>query len=61
MYSISNAYKIPNFRVQGQVCKTNIPSNTAFRGFGGPQGMFVIESIISQVSTKLNMADEKVS
>jgi len=34
---IDNAYKIPNVRVVGLCCKTNIASNTAYRGFGGPQ------------------------
>ena len=32
-----NAYKIPHVRAQGHLCKTNTASNTAFRGFGGPQ------------------------
>ena len=32
-----SCYRIPNLRVQGFVCKTNIASNTAYRGFGGPQ------------------------
>ena len=34
-------YYIPNMRVYGRMCKTNISSNTAFRGFGGPQGMLI--------------------
>jgi xanthine dehydrogenase molybdopterin binding subunit len=45
-----NAYYVPNFRVVGNVWKTNLPSNTAFRGFGGPQGMAVIETIIDRVA-----------
>lgn len=32
-------YKWPALAVAGVVCKTNLPSNTAFRGFGGPQAM----------------------
>ena len=32
-----NCYRAPNFRVKGFVCRTNTASNTAFRGFGGPQ------------------------
>ncbi len=34
---LDSCYKIPNVEVEGRVCKTNLPSNTAFRGFGGPQ------------------------
>ena len=34
-----NAYHIPNMKITSRLCKTNTPSNTAFRGFGGPQGM----------------------
>ena len=37
IFHSDNCYLIPNIRVRGYVCKTNIPSNTAFRGFGGPQ------------------------
>jgi len=45
-----NAYFIPKFRVTGQVCRTNLPPNTAFRGFGGPQGMAVIENCLQDIS-----------
>ena len=37
MLHLDNAYKVPNVDVRGYCCKTNIQSNTAFRGFGGPQ------------------------
>ncbi|XP_037955545.1 xanthine dehydrogenase-like [Teleopsis dalmanni] len=50
MYHFENCYKIPNIKVGGWVCKTNLPSNTAFRGFGGPQGMFAGEHIIRDVA-----------
>jgi len=50
MFHCENAYSVPNLRVRGRVCKTNLPSNTAFRGFGGPQGMMVAENIIEQVA-----------
>ena len=40
----TNSYFIPNVKMTAYSCKTNLPPNTAFRGFGGPQGMFVIES-----------------
>ncbi len=37
-----STYNVPNFRVRGRICKTNLPSNTAFRGFGGPQVCFCV-------------------
>lgn len=43
-------YRMPNVRVTGWVCRTNLPSNTAFRGFGGPQGMMAGEHIIRAVA-----------
>lgn len=49
----NNAYFIPNFKGTAFSCKTNLPPNTAFRGFGGPQGMFVIESALSHLAEKL--------
>ena len=45
---IDNAYWIPNLRVDGRIAKTNKTSQTAFRGFGGPQGMLVIEDILGR-------------
>ena len=53
MLHVDNAYFIPNIRVIGNAWKTNLPSNTAFRGFGGPQGMAVIEDIIDRVARYL--------
>ncbi|CAL4058678.1 unnamed protein product, partial [Meganyctiphanes norvegica] len=50
MFTADNAYNIPNFRVTGYACRTNLPSNTAFRGFGGPQGMIFAEEVISRVA-----------
>ena len=58
--SLNNAYSIPNVKVVGRTCKTNIPSNTAFRGFGGPQAMFVMETIMTQLAAKLNTDVTKV-
>lgn len=37
LFHVDNCYNIPNTRATGYMCETNIPSNTAFRGFGGPQ------------------------
>jgi len=53
LFHVDNAYHIPNLRVVGKIWKTNLPSNTAFRGFGGPQGMAVIETVIDRIARKL--------
>lgn len=50
MLHADNAYFIPQMRVTGQVCRTNLPPNTAFRGFGGPQGLAVIESCLQEIA-----------
>jgi xanthine dehydrogenase large subunit len=55
LFHIDNAYFLPAVRVTGQVAKTNLPSNTAFRGFGGPQGMAVIEEVMSRASEQLGL------
>ncbi len=54
IYHIDNAYYLPNIEINSYRCKTNTVSNTAFRGFGGPQGMFCIENIIENIAQKLN-------
>jgi xanthine dehydrogenase molybdopterin binding subunit len=50
MLHAENAYFIPNARIIGNAYRTNLPSNTAFRGFGGPQGMAVIETAIDKIA-----------
>ncbi|MBM7173457.1 xanthine dehydrogenase molybdopterin binding subunit, partial [Streptomyces sp. G44] len=52
---IDNTYWIPNARVAGRIARTNTVSNTAFRGFGGPQGMLVIEDILGRCAPKLGL------
>jgi xanthine dehydrogenase large subunit len=52
---IDNAYWIPDIEVHGRVAKTNRQSNTAFRGFGGPQGMIVIEDILGRCAPALGV------
>jgi xanthine dehydrogenase large subunit len=54
MLHTDNAYFLPNVRVAGRVCKTNLPSNTAFRGFGGPQGVAAIENVIEEIALSLH-------
>ena len=56
----NNSYHIPNLSVVGYACKTNIPSNTAFRSFGRPQAMYMMECIISDVAAVCNMPVHKV-
>ncbi len=51
MLHADNAYFIPNIRISGQACRTNLPPNTAFRGFGGPQGVAAIENLIQDIAT----------
>ncbi|MEI7871041.1 MAG: xanthine dehydrogenase molybdopterin binding subunit [Alphaproteobacteria bacterium] len=48
-----NAYWIPHFRAVGYACKTNKQSNTAFRGFGGPQGVVVMEDALDRIARYL--------
>lgn len=60
MFHMENAYHIPNTRVRGWACKTNLPSNTAFRGFGGPQGMFAAEHMIRDVARAVGKSFEEV-
>jgi xanthine dehydrogenase large subunit len=55
LFHACNAYHIPNTRFLGYSCKTNLPPNTAFRGFGGPQGMFVIEAAIAKAAHALGI------
>lgn len=55
LFHIDNTYFLPDVAVRGHVAKTNLPSNTAFRGFGGPQGMAVIEDIMSRAAERLGL------
>ena len=54
MLHSDNTFYLPNVRIVGRVCKTNLPSNTAFRGFGGPQGIAGIENVVEQVALALD-------
>ncbi len=60
LFHLDNAYYIPHSRFEGRVAKTNTVSNTAFRGFGGPQGMLVIEEILGRIALKLGLPAEEV-
>jgi xanthine dehydrogenase large subunit len=50
LFHLDNAYFVPNARFTGRVCRTNLPSNTAFRGFGGPQGVLVVEDAMHRAA-----------
>jgi len=60
MFHIDNAYYCPNMRVEGRMCKTNLPSNTAFRGFGGPQGLICAETYIDHIARALGKTPEAI-
>ncbi|XP_068924923.1 aldehyde oxidase 2-like [Petaurus breviceps papuanus] len=60
LLKLENAYKINNLRFWGRACKTNLPSNTAFRGFGFPQGGLLMESCITAVAAKCGLPPEKI-
>ena len=55
LFHATNSYFIPNVNVTAYSCRTNLPPNTAFRGFGGPQGMFVIESALAHAACELSV------
>ncbi len=55
MLHAENAYFIENIEIQGRVCFTNFPPNTAFRGFGGPQAVAAMENIIQRISEHLRL------
>jgi xanthine dehydrogenase large subunit len=60
LFHCTNAYFIPNISATAFSCRTHLPPNTAFRGFGGPQGMFVIESAIAHAADKLIVTKDEI-
>ncbi len=55
LFHCTNSYYVPNVKATAYSCRTNVPPNTAFRGFGGPQGMFVIEAAIAKAAEALGI------
>ena len=55
MVQLDNSYEFPSFRVNSKVCKTNTPSNTAFRAFGAPPAMTITENMIYDACVELNL------
>lgn len=60
LFHSTGSYFIPNTSVTVFSCRTNLPPNTAFRGFGGPQGMFVIEAAIAKAAEELGVKASKI-
>ncbi len=60
MLHSDNCYYLPNVEIYGRICKTNLPPNTAFRGFGGPQGTINMENIIEEIAHYLKIDAYKV-
>ncbi|MBK6689587.1 MAG: xanthine dehydrogenase molybdopterin binding subunit [Deltaproteobacteria bacterium] len=60
LFHLDNAYYLPNLHFSGRVCRTHQPSNTAFRGFGGPQGVAVIEVILERAALALGLDSAEI-
>lgn len=60
LYHAVNCYDIPNVDIIGKACYTNTTSSTAFRGFGGPQGMMICENVIDHVAFAVKLPPERV-
>ncbi len=60
LFHAANSYFIPNLKATGLCCRTNLPPNTAFRGFGGPQGMFVIEAAIFKAAQTMGIEPDVI-
>jgi xanthine dehydrogenase large subunit len=60
LFHVDNAYYLPNFEAAGYVCRTHKTSQTAFRGFGGPQAMLVVEDVLDRVARTLSLPPEVV-
>ncbi len=60
LFHATNSYYVPNVDVHAYPCRTNLHPHTAFRGFGGPQGMFVIECAIHHAARALGVPANKI-
>jgi CO/xanthine dehydrogenase Mo-binding subunit len=58
--STESGYRVRNIKIEGYLCKTNCPSNTALRGFGHPQAVAIMEDVVFKIANKLNISSEKV-
>ncbi len=60
LFHATNSYFVKNVKSTVHSCKTHLPPNTAFRGFGGPQGMFVIESAIAKAAHEIGVSAKQI-
>jgi xanthine dehydrogenase large subunit len=60
LFHCTGSYFVPNVKATAYCCRTNLPPNTAFRGFGGPQGMFVIEAAIFKAAAALGISPYEI-
>jgi CO/xanthine dehydrogenase Mo-binding subunit len=60
MLTCTNAYEFPNVRVRGYACKTNLGTNTAMRGLGAIQSLFICESAVDHMADELKMDQSNV-
>ncbi|XP_018426968.1 PREDICTED: aldehyde oxidase 1-like [Nanorana parkeri] len=60
LLKMDNAYYFPNLHCRAKACKTNLPSNTAFRGFGFPQTGLVTETIMDAIAVKCGLPPDQV-
>jgi xanthine dehydrogenase large subunit len=60
LFHCTNSYYVPNVKATANSCRTNLPPNTAFRGFGGPQGMYVIESAIYKAAQQMGINPSEI-
>ncbi|KAK2140392.1 hypothetical protein LSH36_1368g00050 [Paralvinella palmiformis] len=60
LLGFDNCYQIRNVQINGRLCKTNLPSNTAMRGFGNPQTICIVETWMQHVAERLNLNPEQV-
>ena len=61
MSHVDGCYLFPNIHIRGRICKTNTMSNSAFRGFGGPQGIFICENMMEEVADRRTCSPEHCS
>lgn len=60
LFHATNAYAIPHVKAVGISCRTHLPPNTAFRGFGGPQALFVLECAIFKAAEALGVEPREI-
>jgi xanthine dehydrogenase/oxidase len=60
LFSLMSAYQCPNIHARMTACKTNLPSNTAFRGFGAPQSMMVMEVVMDRIVSTVKRSPNDV-